>query len=262
MQTDLFARFSPVIRQLTTSELEGAPTLFGKLTLAEAGPIRVCYAPFEFINRDARLVIVGITPGRTQMLNALREARRQLDLGADQEQVLLASKRTGGFSGAMRPLLVEMLDCVGVHRWLRLRSSSDLFGTDARSVQTASALRNPVFVDSGNYNGSPDMTKHPVLREHLLAHFGQDVRSMSNAYFLALGDKVGRALEFFGQQGRLDRSRVLGTLPHPSPANAERIAYFVGRKSRASLSAKTTPAKLDESRDSLTRAIAGLALPA
>lgn len=76
MDTNLFERFSPAIRSLTTAELAGAASLNAKLTLAHDGVIEVCYAPFEHINPQARVVIVGITPGRTQMLNALKEARQ------------------------------------------------------------------------------------------------------------------------------------------------------------------------------------------
>ena len=45
---------------------------------------------------------------------------------------------------------------------------------------------------------------------------------------------------------------------HPSGANAERIAYFLGRKSRDQLSVKTNPDKIDAARTALLRQIAGL----
>lgn len=83
MNTKLFEHYSPFIRALSAAELNGTPALNAKLCLAREGNIEVCYAPFEFVNSKARVVIVGITPGRTQMLNALKEARSQLDQGAD-----------------------------------------------------------------------------------------------------------------------------------------------------------------------------------
>jgi hypothetical protein len=49
-------------------------------------------------------------------------------------------------------------------------------------------------------------------------------------------------------QGRLDRARILAGFPHPSGANSERIAYFLGRKPREMLSAKTNAAALDAAR--------------
>ena len=40
-------------------------------------------------------------------------------------------------------------------------------------------------------------------------------------------------------------------IPHPSGANAERIAYFLGQKPRDRLSAKTDPTRIDAARASL-----------
>lgn len=259
MNTKLFERFAPVIRNLSAAELDGASSLDAKLRLAQDGKVEVCYAPFEFINPQARIVIVGITPGRTQMLNALKEARRQLDRGADSLSTLMAAKRTGAFSGAMRPNLIGLLDHVGLNRWLGLRTCDELFGTAAHLVQTTSVLRNPVFVGGENYNGTPNMTRHPLLCEHLLTYFGEDFKALPKAAFIPLGDKVAEALHFIADRGLLDRNRILDGLPHPSGANAERIAYFLGRKSRSAVSAKTDPDKLDRAREGMLRKVMALA---
>lgn len=259
MNTKLFDRFASVIRSLSATELDGAPSLDAKLRLAQDGRVEVCYAPFEFINTQARVVIVGITPGRTQMLNALREARLQLDKGVDTLSALIAAKRTGAFSGAMRPNLVGLLDHVGLNRRLDIRSCDDLFGAAAHLVQTTSVLRNPVFVSGENYNGTPDMTRHPVLREQMMTYFAEDARALPKAVFVPLGDKVAKALHFIADRGLLDRSRILDVLPHPSGANGERIAYFLGRKSRSALSTKTDPDKLDRAREEMVRKVMTLA---
>lgn len=259
MNTTLFEHFSPVIRSLTAAELNGAPSLNAKLCIAQEGSIEVCYAPFEFINPKARLVIVGITPGRTQMLNALKEARNHLDKGYKPLHVLAAAKQTGAFSGAMRPNLVGLLDCVGVNRWLGIRTCDDLFGAASHLVQTTSVLRNSVFVDGENYNGTPSMTRHTLLRDQLMTHFGEDIKTLPIAVFVPLGDKVAEALHFVAEHGLLDRKRILDGLPHPSGANAERIAYFLGRKSRGALSAKTNADKLDQARDSMIQKVMALA---
>lgn len=258
MDTTLFDRFSPVIRALSASELDGAPSLNAKLRLAQDGNIEVCYVPFEYTNPQAKVVIVGITPGLTQMLNALKEARRQLDQGADAKSALIAAKMTGAFSGAMRPNLVGLLDCVGINQWLGIKSCDEFFGASSHLVQTTSVLRNAVFVDGKNYNGTPDMTRHPVVRQQLLAHFGEDCKIRSKAVFIPLGDKVEKALRFIAEQGLLDRNQIIGGLPHPSGANAERIAYFLGRKSRSALSVKTNADKLDQAREMMKQQVQAL----
>lgn len=254
----LIERFAPIIRSLTRDELKGAPSLNAKLRLVREGNLEVCYVPFEYVNKSARVVITGITPGRTQLVNAIGEARRQLDAGAGFEQVLKAAKQTGAFSGTMRPNLVALLDFIGIQRWLDIRSCDELFGPAARLVQTTSVLCNPVFVNGENYNGAPNMIRNPLLREQLIAYFGQQVRALPNAVYVPLGDKVAEALHFLADQGMLDRHRILDGLPHPSGANAERIAYFLGRKDRKALSAKTSPEKLDLARDELVRQVGGL----
>lgn len=258
MKKNLIEHFAPVIRTLSTSELAGSPALNHKLRLAQEGDIEVCYAPFEYINPQARVVIVGITPGRTQMLNALREARKQLDGGSDQVTTLIAAKQTGAFSGAMRPNLVNLLDRIGLNLLLKIPSCNALFGSAAHLVQTTSVLRNPVFVRGENYNGTPNMTRHPLLREQLITHFGEDAKALPNALFVPLGDKVTEALHFLADRGMMDRNRILDGLPHPSGANAERIAYFLGNKSRAALSPKTNADKLDRARAAIVQRVSAL----
>lgn len=259
METSLFRRFASIIRTLSANELAGASSLHEKLSLATKGDIRVCYAPFEYINPTARVVVVGITPGHTQMLNALREARRQLEQGVSDEAVLKAAKTTGAFSGPMRPNLTGLLDAVGIQWWLGIRSCTELFESAAHLVQTTSVLRNPVFIGGDNYNGTPNMTKHPLLREQLMTYFAEDVAALPRAVFVPLGDKVAEALHFLADAGRMDRNRILDGLPHPSGANAERIAYFLGRKARHELSAKTNPDKLEKARASLQQRVLALA---
>jgi hypothetical protein len=259
MKKYLFHRFAPVIRSLSDQELVGAPSLYEKLALEEHGDVRVCYAPFEHVNPAARIVIVGITPGRTQMLNALKELRRQLDHGASDETALKAARATGAFSGSMRPNLTGLLDAVGIQRWLGIRSCTELFESAAHLVQTTSVLRNPVFVGGENYNGTPSMTKHLLLQAQLTTHFAEDVAALPKAVFVPLGDKVAEALHFLADQELIDRARILDGLPHPSGANAERIAYFLGRKARHELSVKTNPAKLEKARASLQQRVLALA---
>lgn len=259
MQSQQFQIFSPIIRSLSTTELNGAPSLFEKLSLAREGKVEVCYAPFEHINPAARVVIVGITPGKTQMLNAIKEARRQLDKGATPAEALKAAKQTGAFSGAMRPNLVGLLDGIGLNRWLNIASCDALFGSSSHLVQTASVLRNPVFVGGENYNGTPNMTKHPLLQQQLLTLFGEDVKALPDAVFIPLGDTVAEALHFLSDKGLLDRDRILDGLPHPSGANAERIAYFLGKKEKGALSAKTNPEKLDKAKSLIINRVLALA---
>jgi hypothetical protein len=125
-------------------------------------------------------------------------------------------------------------------------------------LQTTSVLRNPVFVDGENYNGTPNPKRNPLLREQLLSGFVRDANAIPQARIVALGAKVAEIIDLLVTQGALDASRVLGTVPHPSRENAERVNYFLGKKPRAALSSKVDPDKLDRARETIMGRIAAL----
>ncbi len=253
-----FNRFANLLMSVAEADLAADGTLGGRLLLSQSGELTVCYAPFDYIQRSARLVIVGITPGAQQARNALVEARRQLIAGADQETALRAAKVFASFSGPMRANLVAMLDHVGLNRWLGVASTTEVWDERTDLVHFTSALRYPVYLNGENYSGSPSMTATPVLREMLVHCLGDEVSSLSNAVWVPLGPKATEGLVWLTKQGLLPPEQVLVGLPHPSGANAERIAYFLGRKERALLSTKTAPDKIDMARTRLSAQIASL----
>lgn len=226
--------------------------------MAREGSVSVYYAPFEWVNPEARVVLVGITPGKTQAANALSEAKRAICEGAALTEALRRAKAIGAFSGAMRPNLVALLDAVGLQKWLGLASCGELFGTAAGMLQTASVLQFPVFVDGENYNGTPDPTKHSLLGEMIEQHFGKMCAQLPQAVFVPLGPVPSKVLAWLAAQGTVHPSRVLDGLPHPSGANAERIKYFLGQKPRSELSVKTDPVKLDAAKAALIESVAKL----
>ena len=217
-----------------------------ELLIERQGSLSVFYAPFEWVNTEARLVLVGITPGRVQAINALREASRQLGAGADTDTVLRRAKQAASFSGTMRPNLVAMLDHIGINTWLGVPSTSSLFDGRADLLQSASALQYPVFVD------------HPLLRAHLVSHFLPMAVSLPEAVFVPLGPVPTKALTWLTGSHRFRPRAVLAGLPHPSGANAERISYFLGRKQRELLSSKTNADKIDASRTALRSLVSTL----
>lgn len=258
MDTSLFANYANAIRSVDLSTIRDADAIPESLQLMREGGLSASYIPFDWVNRDARIVIVGITPGFTQWQNAMREAQSQLKAGAPNEQALREAKRTGAFSGTMRPNLVALLDYFTLNRWLGIGSCSELFGTSSHLVQTTSALRYPVFVGGKNYNGAPAMTRTPVLKKMLLEYFAAEAACLPNAIFVPLGPKVSEALMWLATQGAIDGSRVLDGMPHPSGANAERIQYMLERKPKSQLSAKTNAGQLDAARERLRGKISAL----
>lgn len=244
-----FERFQEAVRAYA-----GDPSA-SNLLMANEGSVAVYYSPFEWVNPRAKVVLVGITPGRVQAANALAEAKRCLLAGLPPAEILSKAKQTGAFSGAMRPNLINLMDAIGLAKWLGIGSCADLFASKGELLQTASALQFPVFVDGDNYNGSPDPSKSPLLRSMLVEHFGGMARSLPDAVYIPLGPVPTKALAWLVREGHIPAGRILEGLPHPSGANAERIAYFLGRKPKAELSAKTDATKLDAARARLTDAV-------
>lgn len=259
MEHTLLSHYAPAIRTTNFSRVLRAADIPTAFLLGRDGTLSAHYIPFDVVNPAAKVVLVGITPGFTQWKNAMVEAQRQLQAGASLEAVGLAAKRTGAFSGSMRPNLIHLLDAIGLPRWLNIASCDALFGTHAGLVQTTSILRHPVFVKGENYNGTPSMIRSPFLQKQLLEHFAQEVSQLTNPVYIPLGPKVSEGLRWLASQGVLNADRILDGLPHPSGANAERIAYFLGRKDKGALSAKTNAAQLDAAREALLSRVLTLA---
>ena len=252
------SKFASLLMSVAEADLAADMTLGGRLLLSQAGELTVCYAPFDYIQRSARLVIVGITPGAQQARKALVEARRQLIAGSDHETALRAAKVFASFSGPMRANLIAMLDHVGLNRWLGVASTAEVWNARTDLVHFTSALRYPVYLKGENYSGSPSMTATPLLRELLLRCLGEEVQALPHAVWVPLGPKATEGIVWLVQQRLLSPKRVLMGLPRPSGANAERIAYFLGRKERALLSAKTAPENIEAARARLAEQIAAL----
>jgi len=78
---DMFCRFRSVIASASDAEIRSDSTLGGCLAIAGSGSLKVWYAPFDHVNAEARVAIVGITPGAQQATNALLAARAAITLG-------------------------------------------------------------------------------------------------------------------------------------------------------------------------------------
>lgn len=224
MNTRLLDRFAQVLCG------PRAPVVRDRGLLMDAsGPVRVYYAPFEYVNSSARIVLVGITPGPTQMVNANNEARRVLLAGKSREDAIMAAKSVGAFSGEpLRSNLVNQLRHWGFHKWLGLGDASEIFSTARHLLQTTSLLRYPVFVNDDDYRGTPDMVKHPMLRKYLLENFVAEVGQVKDAVFVGLGPLVQKVLDRLCQEGVISSDRVIGGMLHPSGNCTYRINYLIG----------------------------------
>ncbi|AND70627.1 hypothetical protein ATSB10_31730 [Dyella thiooxydans] len=242
----------------TVLNLQSASVLDQRLLISQSGDLATYYSPFEHLNEQARVVLVGITPGKFQAQAALDQLRACLREGFSDADALRRAKETASFSGSMRTALVEMLDRIGLHVALGLRSSADLFGTARSLVHYTSVLRHPVFAKGENYAGNPAILRTPYLKGMTDQWLADEVRKLPNALWIPLGKEPTAVMRSFAERGLIEGDRVLDGLPHPSGANAERIAYFLGRKQRGQLSSKTRAESIDSARDVLIRKVSGV----
>lgn len=222
------------------------------------GPVSVYYAPFDYVNADARLVIVGITPGLHQAAVAVNEARASLRAGQAQEEALRRAKMAASFSGPMRGNLVRMLDTIGLPERIGAKRAGDLFADQGHRIHYTSVLRYPVLLNGQNYRGNPFPLGSQLLRSYVDRCLAEEARALAEAFWVPLGDVATQVLLHFAATNILKEEHILDGLPHPSPANAERIAYFLGRKERQALSARVNPDAIEARRVRLAGKLAGL----
>lgn len=199
------------------------------LSFEESRGIRcaVYYAPFDFINTDARLVLLGITPGWAQMEEALWTAREGLRAKSSDEEVLRSVKTNASFKG-MRTRLCRWLDLLGIRTYLGLCSTLELFDGKRHLLHTTSAVRYPVLVTRcgarenarENYSGHrPRLWKDRHLWSYVTHYLVPELDAVSRALIVPLGKCASQVLEVLsGDVPRL-RGRFLRGFPHPSGAN-------------------------------------------
>jgi hypothetical protein len=199
--------------------------------LAEEGRLTMYYAPFDSINAAAKLAIIGVTPGWTQMEMSCRIARRALLAGRSIQEAYREAKTEASFGGSMRSILVSMLDRLEVPKLLRLTSSHELFGIAGKQLHTTSAIRYPVFVGEHNYTGSaPVIMRSPLLMDYARRVLAPELSQLREAVFVPLGRAVESLLTVLELEQCIPAGRILRGFPHPSGANGHRVKQFTANR--------------------------------
>lgn len=202
--------------------------------------IEMAWAPFDWINQDAKLAVFGITPGREQMEISLKAYREERIRGATHAAAAIAGKRTGAFSGDVRATLVRILDEVAIPEYLGISTSRSLWGADTKLVHFSSAFRWPVFVETedkfkqrylANYTGgTPSVTSQPIFKHVLQSILAPEIMKLTSDCLIApLGSAATKALSFgCACIPSFDASRLLVGLPHPSGSARDVSSQFLG----------------------------------
>lgn len=226
----LFDKYSHAIRALPNGPLTERDLLTDDFLIAQEGNLSIYYAPLDRVNRAARAVMAGITPGQTQMRLAFETVRDALAAGYSSDDALRKAKEQAAFAGAMRTRLCDWLDRLGLPAWLGAPNAEALFSTHATLLHSTSVLRYPVFVDDGhNYTGRrPNLSASPFLLDFTRRYFLRELRKLDNPIIVPLGTAVANSLRAV----KIDASHCLYGFPHPSGAYVGGPSQFVKEKPR------------------------------
>ncbi|PLT30729.1 hypothetical protein [Peribacillus deserti] len=228
------ATFLPYIKSLPNRKLDKSDLLIPDFLLDKSGSLDIYYAPHnEYINKQARIVIAGITPGWNQMRLAFEQARVCLDQGTSLANLSYEVKKAARFAGSMRKNLIHMLDLCGIPEALGIQSSQQLFSDHGRLLHTTSIIKYPVFSNGKNYTGhAPAIERSPLLKRYAYEVFPQEINQLENSYLLIpLGKGVSDCVRNLIDQECICPVPCLWDFPHPSGANGHRHKQFADLKS-------------------------------
>lgn len=176
---------------------------------------------FEYQNTKAKVVIIGITPGNSQ----LKGDREGLDLRE--------IKRKNAFAGSMRPHLINMLDYIGVNRLLDIESCRSLWEENFDKVDMTSLLKEATYELKKDgrkmmFKDVKKIAKSEKLTRMLEEGFVKDCSNYENdVLYVACGPGVYDVLKKLKEEGKI-KGFVAG-IAHPSGANTGRIQCYLGK---------------------------------
>lgn len=231
----LFYRYKENI--LSLDKIERNRILNEQFALYLDANIQIYYSPHnEYINEKAKIIIVGITPGWSQMQRAYQTAKNGLEMRCLDEEICFQCKTESRFSGMIRKNLITMLDDLGLQNYLKLTSCAELFYSDNDLLHTTSLIRYPCFYKGKNYSGHmPAINSVEILRKYVEIEFIKELSCMNNAkLIIPLGTAVESTFRYKLNDLSTQNSEVLWGFPHPSGLNVHRKDQF--QRNRKSMS--------------------------
>lgn len=244
----LFKKFKPFLCE-TKPNADYPETL----KMFEVEALSVYYSPFDYVNKDARLTIVGITPGHTQAEKMNLEAVRLMKTGCSDKQILKLCKPVGSFSGTLRTLLVTQLNFFKFNEYLGIKDCASIFDKDSHLVNYTSIYKFPVFYNDGkraqlNFNGGSKQGSK-TARKELLSYFkdyaSAEFKAVSNSIIVPLGPVVEKIMQDMNFSQDI-QERITPKILHASGNNQTRIAYLIGKRARENMRVPNSPGPVDE----------------
>jgi len=185
------------------------------------GNIEIYYAPFDYINSKAKIVIVGITPGLQQMTQSFQVIKD----GKSLKEV----KDLSSFKGSMRTTLIKYMDELKINKILKIKSCESLFNLDSKYLHTTSLVKYPIFDKGKNYSGA-NILKKKMLLEFIEKNFLKELRMLQNSIIIPLGNTVSSTIDYLNTKHQLKLRCFLKGFPHPSGLNVRKNIQFKDNK--------------------------------
>ena len=185
--------------------------------------IEIYYAPFDYINPKAKIMIVGITPGLQQMLQSFE--------AVNEGRSLKEVKDLSSFKGSMRTTLIKYLDSLKINKKLKIKSCESLFNKNSKYLHSTSLIKYPVFDKGRNYSGS-GLLKKKILLDFLEEHFVKELKKLDKTIIVPLGNTVSSTIDYLNNEFKLNLKCFLKGFPHPSGLNVRKDIQFRENKVR------------------------------
>jgi len=234
------ARIDDHLAQLTDVEIDrlvqtGDVLSDNSLGMGTKHPFGQFYAPFDWINEDADIVLIGITPGKRQAKAALKALRSALVGGKSVDEAAKMAKQAASFEGEMRDIAARLMNRFDLHKIFGLSDTKELFGGASQRAHYTSLLRYPVLhwqtkkkpdgkKSTGwfDYSGGDDAFSAEMLLRSIRENFEPELAKFRQAWLVPFGPIPARALEGMVQRGLVDSDRVLPGINHPSGTQRNR----------------------------------------
>ena len=165
---------SKFLKQIRSLKKINKSTIINKSFLIKKyNNIKIYYAPFDFINSKAKIVIVGITPGLQQML----QSYEVINQGKSFKEV----KDLSSFKGSMRTGLIKYLDELEINTILKIKSCETLFNKNSKYLHTTSLVKYPVFDKGKNYSGT-NILKKKMLLDFIEKNFLKELKTFGKRW--------------------------------------------------------------------------------
>ena len=185
------------------------------------GNIEIYYAPFDYLNSKAKIIIVGITPGLQQMTQSFQAIKD----GKSLKEV----KDLSSFKGSMRTTLIKYMDDLKINKILKIKSCESLFNLNSKYLHTTSLVKYPVFDKGKNYSGT-NILKKKVLLDFIEENFLEELKIHQKSIIIPLGNTVSSVIDYLNSKHKLNLRCFLKGFPHPSGLNVRKNIQFKENK--------------------------------